>query len=138
MKVVADSMIWYSYFVDPDSFRCRLLEEALSQGVRFFVSEYLIDEVIKAATTRLKECRRYGVRIRHRFRRQAQLVRLPQQIPRHVPGDPGDDPIVETAKRAHANYLVSADTEVLKLKRIGTIKIITAIEFARLLAWSPE
>ena len=138
MKVVADSMIWYSYFVDPDSFRCRLLDEALRQGVRFFASEYLIEEVVKAATLRLKEGRRYGVRIRHRFRKQAQLVTLPQQIPRHVPGDAGDDPIVETAKRAHANYLVSADNELLKLKRVGTVKIITAAEFARLLAWSPE
>ena len=138
MKVVADSMIWYSYFVDPDSFRCRLLEEALKQGVRFFVSEYLIEEVVKAATMRLKEGRRYGVRIRHRFRKHAQLVTLPQQIPRHVPGDKGDDPIVETAKRAHANYLISADNELLKLKRVGTVKITTAAEFARLLTWSPE
>ena len=138
MKVVADSMIWYSYFVGPTSFRCQLLEVALRQGVRFFVSEYLIEEVVKATTLRLKEGRRYGMRIRYRFRRQAQLVTLPQKIPRHVPGDLKDDAIIQTALTAKADYLVTEDQEVLELKRIGSVQIITAAEFARILGWSPS
>ena len=140
MKVVADSMIWVSYFLHPNSFRCRIVEEALSQQVRFFVSDYLVEEVVKSVIARLEEGSRYGVRIRRRLNRQTRIVKLPEVIPRHVPGDPGDDPIVETAIRASANYLVSADKEVLKLKqkKIGNLKIITAVEFARLLRWSPK
>lgn len=138
MKVVADSMIWVSYFLSPDSFRCQVLEEALSQRVRLFVSDYLIDEVVKAVRSRLVKGNRYGLRVRLRIKRSTQSVKLPTLIPRHVPGDPNDDAIVETAVRAKADYLVSADQEVLKLKKVGNVKIITAAEFARLLGWSPE
>lgn len=138
MKVVADSMIWVSYFLDPNLFRCRVLEEAFDQRVRFFASDYLIEEVVKAVISKLEAGSRYGVRIRHRLKRQTRLVKLPDQIPRHVPDDPGDDPIVETAIRADADYLVTADKKVLKLKKIGNVKIITAAEFARLLGWSAE
>ena len=74
----------------------------------------------------------------HRFRRQAQLVTLPQKIPRHVPGDPKDDAIIQTALTAKADYLVTEDQEVLELKRIGSVQIITAAEFARILGWSPS
>lgn len=45
MKVVADTMIWVSYFSDKQSFRHRLLEEAIRGRVRFFVSDYLADEL---------------------------------------------------------------------------------------------
>ncbi|MFM9960355.1 MAG: hypothetical protein ACKV2Q_03920 [Planctomycetaceae bacterium] len=35
-------------------------------------------------------------------------------------------------------FLVTADQEVLKLKKVGNVQIITAAEFARQLGWSPD
>jgi putative PIN family toxin of toxin-antitoxin system len=131
-------MIWVSYFLSPDSFRCQVLEEALNQRVRLFVSDYLTDEVVKSVRSRLEKGTRYGLRVRLRIKRSTQSVKLPASIPRHVPGDPDDDAIVETAIRAKADYLVSADHEVLNLKKVGSVKIITAAEFARLLGWKAE
>lgn len=47
-----------------------------------------------------------------------------------VPGDPNDDPIVQTALTGKADYLVTADTEVLRLGKIRSTEVITASEFA--------
>ena len=49
-----------------------------------------------------------------------------------------DDAIVQTALSAKVDYLVTADQEILKRKKVGNVAIITAAEFARLLGWSPE
>ena len=51
---------------------------------------------------------------------------------------PKDDAIVQTAVTAGADYLVTADKEILKLKKVRGVQLITAAEFARLLGWSPE
>ena len=59
-------------------------------------------------------------------------------MPRYVPDDEKDNAIVETAIRAKADYLVTADKLMLKLRKVGNVTIITAMEFARLLGWSPE
>lgn len=48
------------------------------------------------------------------------------------------DAIVQTALSARADYLVTADQEILKLKKVGNVEIITAAEFARRLGWSPD
>jgi len=52
---------------------------------------------------------------------------------RHVPGDPDDDPIVQTAIEAKAHYLVTADKELLTLKRTRNVEIITANQFDELI-----
>ena len=65
--------------------------------------------------------------------RIAKGVRLPDFIPRHVPGDPFDDPIIQTALTAKAHYLVTADREILKLQKVRSLQAIAAAEFARLL-----
>lgn len=45
MKVVADTMIWVSYCLNPDGFRHRLIEIARRKRVRLLVSDYILDEV---------------------------------------------------------------------------------------------
>jgi predicted nucleic acid-binding protein len=46
VKVALDTMIWVSYCTLKDGFRHRLLERARRQRVRFFVSEYILDELV--------------------------------------------------------------------------------------------
>ncbi len=56
------------------------------------------------------------------------MVKLPSAVRRHVPGDPDDDPIVQTALAAKADYLVTADKELLKLGRVQDIEIVSAAQ----------
>ena len=133
MKVVADTMIWVSYCTLKDGFRYRLIERARSQGVRLFVSEYILDELCQTLVEDLELTRRYSSLARKAVLRSAKLVSLPSSIQRFVPGDANDDPIVQTALSAKADYLVTADREILKLKKVRSLQIITASDFERLL-----
>ena len=51
-------------------------------------------------------------------------------------GDPDDDPIVQTAIAAKADYLVTSDLELLRVGRIEDIEIITPTDFQQRLGVS--
>lgn len=138
MKVVADTMIWVSYFSDEQSFRHRLLEAAIQRRVRLFVSDYLAEELREILVRDMEVAARDAKLAVKKLFRVCKTVGLPIVLPSHVPGDEKDNAIVETAIRSKADYLVTADREILKLKKVANVRIITAAEFARRLGWSAE
>lgn len=133
MKVVPDTMIWVSYCTLVDGYRHRLIEQARRQRARFFVSPYILQELADTLIKDLKRSRRYVWLARREVIRIAKVVEIPSQIHRHVPGDPADDLIVATALTAKAHYLVTADRELLKLKKVQGVEIVTAQRFEQLL-----
>ena len=133
MKAVADTMIWLSYCVHPGGLRHRVIETARRKRVRLFVSDYILDELDSTLTEDLGRTRRFASLARQAVLQFARVVPLPQFIPRQVPGDPDDDPIVQTALTSNADYLVTADKEILKLKAVRSVRIVTARKFAELL-----
>ena len=133
MKVVADTMIWISVSVDPDGFRSQVIEEAIRQRVRFYVSDYILDEIVNSMVVHLQESKSHAKNSRQAIARRTKLVALPVTIPRYVLADPKDDAIVQTAVSAGADYLVTEDKEILRLKKIRGVQVITAAEFAQVL-----
>ena len=129
MKAVPDTMLWVSYCTLKNGYRHRLIERARKQRVRFYVSEYILTELSDTLIEDLGRSRRYASLARRAILRIAKLVDLPPSIQRHVPGDPKDDPIVETALLAKADCLITADREILKLKKVRSVEIITASQF---------
>ena len=124
MKVVADTMIWVSYCTRKEGYWHKLVERALRQRVRFFVSEYILNELTDCLIEDLGETRRFAKLARKAVLRIAKIVRLPPVIRPYVPGDKNDDPIVQTGLSAKADYLVTADTEILKLRKVHDLEII--------------
>jgi putative PIN family toxin of toxin-antitoxin system len=118
-------MVWVSFSTLEDGYRHRLIQHARRRRVRFFVSQYILDELTTALTEDLGRTRRYAGLARRAVLRIAKLVSLPPSIHRHVPGDPHDDPIVQTALSAKADYLVTADREILDLGKVEDVEILT-------------
>jgi putative PIN family toxin of toxin-antitoxin system len=58
-----------------------------------------------------------------------------KEIP-SVSRDPGDDMVIATAVEGGADYLVSEDGDLLDLKRVGSLHIVTAREFLKILTSS--
>ena len=56
-------------------------------------------------------------------------MKITSKPPPYVLADPKDDPIIQTALKAKADYLVTADKEILKLRKIQDLLIITPSEF---------
>ena len=129
MKVVVDTMFWISYCTLKGGFRYRLIERARRRRVRMFVSEYILDELTETLIEDLGQTRRFALLARKAVLRMAQMVELPPAIRRYVPGDPKDDPIVQTALSAKADYLVTDDTEILKLGKVRDVEILSADQF---------
>ena len=122
-------MLWVSYCTSKDGYRHRLINLARRKRVRFFVSEYILDELTRTLVEDLGLSRRYAWLARRAVLRVADLVDLPAVVARYVILDPADDSIVQTALVARADYLVTADTDILGLREPQEIKIITPAQF---------
>jgi predicted nucleic acid-binding protein len=104
--------------------------------VRLFVSDYILQELSDTLVEDLDQSRRYATLACQAVKRKAKLVELPPSVTRYVPGDPKDDPIVQTALSAKADYLVTADQQILKVGKVQGVRMITAVQFDQLLASS--
>jgi predicted nucleic acid-binding protein len=62
----------------------------------------------------------------------SELVELPPSIPR-VSRDPDDDRVIACAVVGRADVIVSGDDDLLVLKRVGNIPILSAAAFLDLL-----
>ena len=133
MKVVLDSMIWVSYCSLKDGYRHRLIERARVKRVRFFVSEYILNEVETALTEDLELSERFAAMARRAILRIAKPVDLTASSKSYVAGDQDDDAIVQTALKAKADYLVTADKEILKVRKVEDVEIITTQQWEDLL-----
>ena len=133
MKVVLDTMLWVSYCSLKDGYRYRLVERARRQRVRFFVSEYILDELETVLTEDLELSQRFAVLARRAVLRIAKLVELPASTPSFVPGDPNDDFIVQTALGGKVDYLITADKEILKVGKVEGIEILTPQQWDEIL-----
>jgi len=131
MKVVVDTMFWVSFCTLKGGYRYRLLNRARRLRVRFYVSECILDELGTTLTEDLGRSRRYAFLARRAVLRMAKLVALPLITRRYVPGDPDDDPIIQTALMSKADYLVTADRLILEVEKIEDVEIISAAQFER-------
>ena len=129
MKIVADTMIWVSYCTVRDGYRHSLIESARRRRVRIFVSDYILDEMTETLVEDFGLTRRYASLARRAVLRIAKLVNIRTESPRFVPGDPDDDPIVQTTVAAKADYLVTADKEILKLRKVRGVEVLTPTQF---------
>lgn len=133
MKAVPDTMLWVSYCTRRDGYRHRLIERARREGVRLFVSSYILDELRDVLINDLGRSRRFVFLARRALLRIAKLVALPPVVRPRVSGDPDDDPIVQTALSAKVDYLITADKELLRVAKVERVQIIDPMEFERLL-----
>lgn len=119
-------MLWVSYCASKDSYRHRLIERARRKRVRFFVSEYILDELNKTLVEDLRLSRRYAWLARRYGLRISLTFPLSSRPTSRVTAD---DPIVQTALVARVDYLVTADTEILGIREPREIKVITPAQF---------
>jgi putative PIN family toxin of toxin-antitoxin system len=131
MKAVLDTMLWVSYCTRPDGSRHRLIDRALKAKVRLFVSDYILDELAEVLREELEESPRYVHLARRAVLRRAKRVALPSHIRSFVPGDPKDDAVVQTAISSKSDYLVTADSLLLELRKVQRVEIISAKTFAQ-------
>lgn len=136
--VVLDTVIFIRALLNPHGFSGRLLFE-YSNDYRLVLSLQLIEEILEVLGRR-EIIERFHLRQTNLPEAMARLIKSINsaeiieidEIPA-ISRDPKDDKFLATAKTANADYLVSADKDLLDLKRYKGVEIIDAETFLRIL-----
>lgn len=137
-KVVFDTVIFVRALFDSRSFSGRLFFE-YSRSYHLFLSAPLVEEILEVLG-RKEIIKRFHLQ-KHNYPEAiarllksmelAEVVKI-NRIP-VVSRDPKDDKFLATAKESGADYLVSADKDLLDLKNYQGVKIIDAKSFLEIL-----
>ena len=137
-KAVFDTVVFVRALLDSRSASGRLIFEQPSR-YRLFLSTPVIEEVLDVLGRKelidrfhLKQTDYPGaIKRLLKSMERAEIVEFTEI--RAVSRDPKDDKILATAKAADADFLVSADRDILDLKEYEGIKIISAETFLKIL-----
>jgi predicted nucleic acid-binding protein len=112
--------------------RSNYIEATQRASWRTFASLSLLDELERVLTLKLGFSRRLAVLSRGRIVRRATMVG-PTASRHAVPGDPADNPILQAALAAGADYLVTNDSHLLALDPYEGLHIVSIDNYYRLL-----
>jgi len=115
MKIVLDTNVIIAAFASR-GLCAELLEECL-KNYEIILSEYILSEVIQKLITKICIPSRVAQEISNFLKEHATIV------------TPEDLPIIGTALAGKAQFLITGDKELLKLKMYRTVEIISPRKF---------
>lgn len=144
MRITLDTNVLVSAFIAKHGHPAVLLELAVTlEGIQLVLSEPILkeledvlsrDEVRGRFTYSAKDIRE----IVRRITRSAEILR-PKSKFKTVKEDPKDDVVLNTAHDGKADYIVSGDNHLLKLRKFRGIRIVNPKEMLDILGRSfPE
>jgi putative PIN family toxin of toxin-antitoxin system len=104
----------------------------LQPGVQIYSSTALLDELADvltrpSATKRLAVIGKTAREVLSDYVEAVELVE-PTTVPRVVPTDPDDDQVIAAALTAHADLIVSGDSDLLDIASFERISIVNAAQ----------
>jgi putative PIN family toxin of toxin-antitoxin system len=121
-NVVVSGLLWLG---NPG----RLLEAAALGKITLYTSAALVAELITTleAPKLLTRIERSGLSLDELLARylNVAIIVQPAAVPRIVPDDPDDDQVIACAVAASADWIVSGDSDLLRLKEYQGIPIVT-------------
>jgi putative PIN family toxin of toxin-antitoxin system len=126
MEVVFDCMIFLQATANRNSLAARLLDLLDTGDIRLFISRQILKEVRDVLTRPEVREKLPGITdesveaLFARLRKKATLVRKVPKVFDYSHRDPKDEPYINLALAAGANYIVSRDSDLLDLMRWDT------------------
>lgn len=139
MKVLLDTNVFISALLTPDtqSPSIEIVKAATEKKFTLLVVEELLDELVKKLIKKpyLRERitafqAEWLVKILHKFATQS-VTPITEKI--SIARDPKDDYLLAYAVVGKADYLVTGDEDLLVLKKIGKVKIVSPRKFVNVL-----
>lgn len=138
IRVVFDTVIFVRALLGSRSFSGRLILE-YSNNYRLFLAQPLVEEIIEVLG-RKEIIERFHLRQSDYPKAMARLLKSINSAEivkidkiSSISRDPKDDKFLITAQTVDANYLISADRDLLDLKEYQGIQIIDAETFLKVL-----
>lgn len=130
MKVVLDTNVYISAFLF-DRGPERIIELGRASNFRIYSSRYIVEELQDTLQNKLLTGRRFAELAAIRVTRFATIVGVSGAAPGDPwEVDPQDSPIVKTCLNSKADFLVTGDKKLLKLRLHG-VKILNDSAFLR-------
>ncbi len=128
-RVTADTNILVSAIVYPRGNPRRILQMALAGEINMTVYEPILEEMADVLARKFyatpQEIREARAIVTRAARTAAPAVRLDV-----IKADPDDDRIPECAVTAGADFIITGDKDLLRLKSYDSISIVTPSEFS--------
>jgi len=105
-----------------------LLDLALLQSFLLVVSPALLDELDEKLREKFEVAAEDAAIIRDKLESIAEIVR-PDMVLRVITDDPDDNRVLECAIKGSADYIVTGDRHLLKLRNYDAISIVTVRQF---------
>jgi putative PIN family toxin of toxin-antitoxin system len=123
MKVFFDTNVYIAEILLGRAAR-RMITATSTARWRIYCSAHVLDELERVLTRELGFARRLASVSRDRIRRRATMVSAPSS--RHaVRTDPHDSPILQSALRCGADYVVTNDRHLLELHPYEGVEIVS-------------
>ena len=132
-KVVLDTNILVSLLLNPQGEISKILHWVAGGGINNYVSADILDE-FSGVVSRKKICSRVPEEECKRFRsliEEISTIVTPRQRLDVIKDDPSDNMILECALEAKADYIVTGDQHLLRLRRYKNIKIMNPSDFIK-------
>lgn len=132
LKVVLDANIYISSIFWELGNPHKIVEKALDKKFEAFTTLEILQDVEKVMRRDFDEPEEMIKRQISLILTYAEIV-APKYVGNVVKEDPDDDMILRCSARINAEYIVSGNKHLLKLKNFGNTKIVTAREFLDIL-----
>lgn len=139
LRVILDANVFISALLKPTGPQNRLVRRGLRQEFQIILSESIFQEVVRVLQ-REKIVKRLPYSQTQIKRFLERLVDAgawtTDEVAVSVCEDPKDDIYLACAKESQADFLISGDTHLLKIKEFEKTKIVTTAEFLDLISSS--
>ena len=141
MRVVMDTNILVSYLITHRSPIAGVIDVHLARGDFTLLTSHVLLEELDRVLQYPRLHRYYDAETRIRFVALivalSEIVDSPDEVPR-ICRDPDDDWVIACAIVGEAGFIVSGDRDLLDLRQVGDVSIISARQFLERLQKSDE
>lgn len=127
MKIVFDSNVFISAFVIPGSQAERAILKIIEENSSLIISKEIISEVLRILSSKFNREKEALSRTALYLTDVAHIVKTTRKI--KILKDDPDNRILECAVAGNAEFIVTGDKEMLRLKEFEEIKIISLKQF---------
>lgn len=144
MRALLDANVFISYLLNPagGSAVDTVLEASLSGEFTLVVPDELLQEFVRRVTTKKYLAQRItadglAALVRALLTVAERIPAIPDEIPA-IARDPKDDYLLAYALVGLADYLVTGDDDLLSLRTVGRVRIVSPRDFVRELRLQQE
>jgi len=133
IKVVLDTNVYISSIFWEGGNPHKIVEKAMDGKISVYISKQIVEELERVLRADFKEPEEAVQRQVNLIIRYARSVEPREKIP-IVKEDPEDNKIIECGVCCRAEYIITGDKHLLRLKEFRGIKIVSPKEFIDILS----